>query len=297
LANELINIIVRNLEAVRPYLQKNNITAFRILHNTQRAYPLAVDIYQDNAVIHVFDTVSTGALSELEIALKECLNIRDFFYKNRTKAELALPESQPKKIVVEEYGRKFLVNLSDYLDTGLFLDHRETRKWLAGLRGAKTILNTFAYTGSFSVYAAASGAGKTYSVDLSKVYCDWTRENLNLNNLSIEQNWVVKMDTLEYFAYAKKKNLLFDIIIIDPPTFSKNKNKSFSVQKDHPLLINTALDLLTPGGFVLFSNNFKEFHMSYRELLPCNVKEKMDSIPPDYAGTHPHKCYLIYPKK
>jgi 23S rRNA G2069 N7-methylase RlmK/C1962 C5-methylase RlmI len=256
-------------------------------------FPLTVDIYQDNAVIHVLDPVTPEIISELEQALKEIVQVKDFFYKNNSKADLILPESSPKKIVIEEYGNKFRLNLSDYLDTGLFLDHRETRRWIAGQSQNKVVLNTFAYTGSFSIYSANAGARKTYSVDISRVYCEWIKENLALNSLPQEQNWVLRMDTLEFFQYAKKKNLIFDIIIIDSPTFSKNKGKSFSVQKDHPRLINGALELISPSGFILFSNNYREFRIQQRDLQPCIVHEKPDTIPPDFFGSQPHRCFII----
>jgi 23S rRNA (cytosine1962-C5)-methyltransferase len=130
-------------------------------------------------------------------------------------------------------------------------------------------------------------------VDISSVYCEWIKENLILNGLSADKNWVYKMDTLEFFKYARKKNLMFDIIIIDPPTFSKNKGKSFSVQKDHPRLINEALEVLSPSGFILFSSNYREFRLALKDLPPCAIKEKSDTIPPDYSGTQPHICFII----
>ena len=130
-------------------------------------------------------------------------------------------------------------------------------------------------------------------MDISSVYCEWIKENLALNRLSPENNWVYKMDSLEYFKYAKKKKLIFDIIIIDPPTFSKNKGKSFSVQQDHPKLINGALEVLSPSGFILFSSNYKEFRMTQKDLLPCVIIEKLNIISPDFSGTQPHRCFVI----
>jgi 23S rRNA G2069 N7-methylase RlmK/C1962 C5-methylase RlmI len=292
LTRDIQEIIIQNLNELKPYLLKNKICAYRLL-TSSFSLPVTIDIYQDNAVIHVFDSNTLSLLSEIEKALIDVLQIKDFFYKKNSREDFDLPKSNQKKIVLDEYGCKFLINLSDYLDTGLFLDHRETRKWIAGESKNKVVLNTFAYTGSFTVYAALAGAAKTYSVDISSVYCEWIKENLALNNLSIEDNWVSKMDTLEFFKYAKKKNLLFDIIILDPPTFSNNKGKSFSVQRDHPTLINYALGLLSPSGFILFSNNYREFRMLQKELQPCIVKEKSDLIPPDFSGSCPHRSFII----
>ena len=285
-------MIVQNLAEIKPYLLKNNISAYRLINYTF-SLPITLEIYLDNAVIHVFAATALPVLPELEKVLKEILGIKDFFYKKNSKESFVVPVSYSKKIIQEEYGHNFLINLSDYLDTGLFLDHRETRKWIASQSKNKVVLNTFAYTGSFSIYAASAGATKTYSVDISRVYCEWTKENMSLNNLPIENNWVSKMDTLDFFQYARKKELIFDIIILDPPTFSNNKGKSFSVQKDHPKLINSALDLLSPTGFILFSNNFREFRILRKELQPCLVKENLDLIPPDCFGSSPHHCYII----
>lgn len=293
LRNDIQDLIIRKLTEIGPYIFENKISAYRLINNTQTFLPVTVDIYQDSAVIHVFSRVALELLTELEQHLKTIIQVRTFFYKKNSKDDFTIPESPSKKIIVEEYGNKFLINLSDFLDTGLFLDHRETRKWIAGQSRDKTLLNTFAYSGSFTIYAAKAGAIKTYSVDISNVYCEWIKENLALNKLPPEENWVFKMDTLEFFQYAKKKKLIFDIIIIDPPTFSKNKNKSFSVQKDHPRLINYALEVLSPSGFILFSTNYREFRLARKDILPCVIIEKFDSIPPDFSGTQPHRCFVI----
>lgn len=294
----ITELLGKNVENLKSYLKDNKIEAYRILNYQPYATPFAVDIYLDNAVVQVFEQPEPGDTEALEEAIEEMLGIKEFFYKSRvalslSKGDTGFPKSSPKKIVINEYGNKFLINLSDYLDTGIFLDHRETRKWIGSLSKEKSILNTFAYTSSFSVYAAQGGAKKTHSVDLSKTYCEWTKKNFELNKMSLEDNWVLKMDTREYFKYAKRKNLKFDIIILDPPTFSRNKGFSFSVQKDHPALINDAFEILNPNGFILFSNNYKEFEMSEEVLGKYKVLEKTDSIPPDFEESWPHLCYVI----
>ena len=289
----LAELVTRNFEARKSYLAENKIEAYRLITQNDFELPLAVDIYLDNAVVHVFGPLGTDDIKQLENALRTRLNIKDFFYKNRTKGELQLPLAKKKEIVVNEYGHKFHLNLSDYLDTGLFLDHRETRKWIKAQSKGKVVLNTFAYTGSFSIYAAVGGAEKTYSVDLSRTYTEWIKKNLELNNLPLEKNWTYKMDTFEFFNYARRKKLTFDIIIIDPPTFSRNKGESFSVKNDYPKLINAALELLTPKGFIVFSNNYTDFVMDEKKLKPCRVQEKLDTLPPDFQNSFAHWCYVI----
>jgi 23S rRNA G2069 N7-methylase RlmK/C1962 C5-methylase RlmI len=283
---------MQNLNRLQPYLTQNGISAYRLLGNSFR-WPAAVDIYQDQAVVHIFEKVAPDFLVALRQSLEEQLKIRGFHYKNRSHADLELPSGPPCELIQSEYGHRFKLNLADYMDTGLFLDHRETRRWLAEQSRDKVVLNTFAYTGSFSIYAGAAGARQTYSVDLSRVYCDWTKQNLELNALPGEKNWVIKMDALEYFQYACKRQLYFDIIIIDPPTFSRNKGASFSVQRDHPVLIRAALDRLTDSGFILFSTNFQDFQIKTSALGACRVTEKKDTVPPDFAGTQPHRVFII----
>ena len=282
-------------------MSKNKIEAYRLHENYESHLRLVIDIYKDNAIIHVLEFTDDEIFKEIEAALRSELKVKNFFYKNRTKENFQLPSSKPhQEIVVQEYGHKFLCNLSDYLDVGLFLDHRETRKWIAAQTSGKIVLNTFAYTGSFSIYAAVAGAQKTHSVDLSKTYCDWIRKNLELNNLPEDRNWIYKMDTREFFRYAKRKNLTFDIIIIDPPSFSRNKGQSFSVQKDHPALINAALELLNPQGFVLFSCNKQDFKLLDRKLTPCKIQDiQKQTIPADFpvdiTEVPPHQCFIIRP--
>lgn len=257
-----------------------------------RSKDLAIDLYKDKAVIHVFAEMPNK--EDLEKELRSKFGVRGFFYKDRRGKGAGDPvKTVHEEIIVLENGHSFLINLSDYLDVGLFLDHRETRQWIASQSQGKQVLNTFAYTGSFSVYAAAGGAEKTTSVDLSETYCDWIKENLRLNSLSAEKNWVYKMDTLEFFRYAKRKNLSYDIIIIDPPTFSKNKGKTFSVERDYPELINSALELLRPGGFILFSNNCTNFHLDSNRLNPCRIEELRTLKASDFDGWFSHWAYRI----
>jgi 23S rRNA (cytosine1962-C5)-methyltransferase len=268
-----------------------NLEAYRLL----RTQDLAVDLYKDNAVVHIFGEFPKT--QEFEKQVRTQVPITEFFYKDRRgKGAGEALKAEHKEVIVEENGHKFLINLSDYLDCGLFLDHRETRKWIEAQSKDKTVLNTFAYTGSFSIYAACGGATKTTSVDLSETYCEWIKKNLALNHLPPEKNWVYKMDTLEFFRYAKRKNLSYDIIIIDPPTFSKNKGNTFSVERDYPALLNAALELLNSGGFILFSNNCTGFKIDASRLNPCTIEKIEHLKAPDFAGHFSHWCFLIRKK-
>lgn len=280
------------------YVKKNKLQAYRLADLWDIALPAIVDIYQDYAVIFLLGSLEDADVADLEEVLREIVGVKGFFYKNKAKEDIQMPKSSPHtEIILEEFGAKFKINLSDYMDTGLFLDHRETRRWVAGLSEGKVVLNTFAYTGSFSVHAGLAGAEMTHSVDLSKTYCGWIRENLELNGLAKEKHWVYMMDTFEFYRYAKRKGLSFDIVVIDPPTFSKNKNEHFSVQKDHRRLIEGAFELLKEDGMVVFSNNYLRFEMGAMILVKYDVEEITGrTIPEDFAllGGEPiHRCFVI----
>ena len=163
-------------------------------------------------------------------------------------------------MVVNEYGAKLKVNLWQYLDTGLFLDHRKTRQIVAQKAKKKTLLNLFAYTGSVSVQAALHGASAVTTVDMSKTYLAWAQENFELNNLSGAQYQFVQADCLDWL---KKNKQAFDVVFIDPPTFSNSKRmeESFDVQRDHIDVIRDALNSLAPGGEIIFTNNKRKFKM------------------------------------
>lgn len=149
------------------------------------------------------------------------------------------------------------------LSCGLFLDQRENRKWIGENSRGKTVLNLFAYTGAFSVAAAQGGAAKVTTVDLSKNYIDWTKKNFTLNELPVETHAFYDMDTLDYLKYARKKELSFDVIVCDPPSFSRDKKgRVFRVEKDFPELLSAACTVLTPGGILLFSNNYEKWTAS-----------------------------------
>ncbi len=282
---DLTELLKEQYRKRESYIKQNGLEAYR-LFCADNNHPFSIDLYGKNAVVHFFRTVPEQTLKNLEGALKFGFGIADVFYKDRTRQGMILPKPSAKSITVKEYGHTFLINLADYQDVGLFLDHRETRIWLEKKCKNKIVCNTFAYTGSFSVYAAGGGAAKTYSVDLSKTYCEWIKKNLELNSLPPESNWVYKMDTLEFFRYAKRKGLKFDIIIIDPPTFSKNKKKNFSVQRDHPELINAALELLAEKGFIMFSNNCTDFKLSGTELNSARTRSLDLSLPILQARNH-----------
>ncbi|MFM2153701.1 MAG: hypothetical protein RL199_2136, partial [Pseudomonadota bacterium] len=191
-----------------------------------------------------------------------------------------------REFPVREHGLTFLVNVDDYLDTGLFLDHRTARRRLGKDARGKRVLNLFCYTGGFTVHAAAGGAALTESVDLSTTYLAWAERNLRANDLWRPEHRLVRADV---FEHLRGSHDLFDVIVLDPPTTSRSKTgHGFEIQRAHPELIGLALARLAPGGTLLFSTNDRRFVLETTRLPPCEVREVTDATtPPDFReGRH-----------
>jgi 23S rRNA (guanine2445-N2)-methyltransferase / 23S rRNA (guanine2069-N7)-methyltransferase len=194
---------------------------------------------------------------------------------------------------VGEGGLELLVNFSDYLDTGLFLDHRPTRARIRELASGKTFLNLFAYTGTASVFAAAGGARATTSVDLSRTYLDWARRNLEHNGFGDEvRHRLIQADVLDWLEQPQER---YDLIFLDPPTVSRSKRmeRAFDVQRDHVPLIRAALLKLAPQGLLLFSTNFRRFRLDAAGLADVAVTDvTAATIPKDFArDARVHQCF------
>jgi 23S rRNA (guanine2445-N2)-methyltransferase / 23S rRNA (guanine2069-N7)-methyltransferase len=205
----------------------------------------------------------------------------------------ALDDSR-ERVVVEEAGLKFLVNFTDYLDTGLFLDHRLTRARIREAAKGRRFLNLFCYTGTASVHAAAGGARTTTSVDMSRTYLDWAKSNLEINGFRGEAHRLVQTDCLQWLATDGGR---YELVFLDPPTFSNSKrmDREFDVQRDHVALIRTALLRLAPEGLLLFSTNFRKFKLETEALAELSVTDITSrTIPQDFArDQRVHHCYEI----
>lgn len=197
---------------------------------------------------------------------------------------------------VKEAGLTFELNMTDYLDTGLFLDHRDTRSMVSSLALNARVLNLFAYTGSFAVHAAAGGAMSTLNVDLSNTYTQWARRNLELNGFVGNNYRSEAADVLKWLPEAVRRKEVYDIIVMDPPTFS-NSNKMeqvFDVQKDHAWLVNQCLRLLSRDGILVFSNNFRKFRLDKAEIRTGYIDDiSFKTTPEDFKNKKPHRCWVI----
>ncbi len=207
-----------------------------------------------------------------------------------------LDEAAPD-FVVHEHGLAFEVNLGRYLDTGLFLDHRETRRRVREVAAGRRLLNLFAYTGSFTVHAAAGGASATVSVDLSRTYQAWTARNLALNGFGGDaRHRLVAADVLVWLGEAAAARERFDLIVLDPPSFSNSKRmqSTFDVQRDHGALVRRTAGLLAPGGTLYFSTNRQGFRLDAaleQELAMTEITHL--TVPEDFRRQRPHRCWTV----
>jgi len=304
-SSPLKNCIRNNYRHVRKWAKKNATDCFRIYDRQIREYPLAIDFYAGKYSVHYFARRDEeGSLPDatkdlVEDALFQLFGARkeEIFFRTHSRYK---ETRQYEKIgsskdffVVNEFGVRFWINLVDYLDTGLFLDHRQSRKWIAERSFGKRVLNLFAYTCSFSVHAALSGAVYTKSVDMSNTYTAWGKENLLLNGLSLQQHEVIRADCLRFLEEEREK---YDLIIIDPPTISRSKKMEqfFDIQVDYIDLIKKALRLLTKEGTIFFSTNFRRFSFDTTAFSDCVIEEiTKKTLPIDFHDPKVHKSWKI----
>jgi 23S rRNA (guanine2069-N7)-methyltransferase len=302
-SSPLKNCIRNHYRHIRKFAKRTETNCFRIYDHQIREYPLAIDFYDGRFCVHYFsygeespreDLMSdvSQALSSLFGATEEKIFSRMRFRRAKTE-QYEKASSSREFFTVIEYGVKFRVNLSDYLDTGLFLDHRETRQIVASFCKGKRVLNLFAYTSAFSIHAAMKGAAFTKSVDLSNTYTAWGRANFDLNNLPSCNHEIVRADCLQFLDRERAK---YDIIIIDPPTLSRSKkiDGMFDIQRDYALLIGKALKLLNENGILFFSTNARKFHFDTSLFPQHAIIEISDkTLPQDFHDQKIHRCWKI----
>lgn len=303
-----VNRIRKNYKHIRKWAKRTHTNCFRIYDRDIPQYPVAIDFYAGRFCVHYFskkrenDEPSQELMDETIKALVSLFAISPeaIFWRTRIKCKTTrqYEKVDEKKtfFTAIEFGLKFKINLTDYLDTGLFLDHRETRKLVASLSQGKRVLNLFAYTCAFSVHAAAAGAVFTKSIDLSNTYTDWGRDNFRLNSLSSKNNPVIRADCLKFLDEEIKSGSKYDIIIIDPPTISRSKKMEqlFDIQVDYVMLIKKALSLLLEGGMIFFSTNSRKFTFDSALFEACDIKEISHKTKPiDFNDPKIHRCWTI----
>lgn len=306
---KLKNYLNSRLVMLKDWLDQNEIEAYRLYDHDLEEFSFSVDVYLDYLHIHISKDMDDN--DDYHAKLKKFFNeefefeTNKIFIKSRRqqkgKAQYNKLQASKQRFIIQENKRLFYINLADYFDSGLFLDHRDARKWVGDNSKNKTVLNLFAYTGAFSVYAARGGATKTVTVDTSNTYLDWAEDNFKLNKILKGEHQFVKYDAIKYLSEASKvKKELFDLIIIDPPTFSNSKSRKevFEIKRDHVTLINDALAILKPKGTVLFSTNFTKFKLKTELLYSKIIKDiTADTIPLDFKNSEfVRYCFLIEKK-
>ena len=284
-----------------PWAERHGIEAFRLYDRDLPEVPLTVDIYGDYVTVHDFrkdrsDRDWLEAMTQAVLKVTGCPEDRCFLHERHSRAggQYRKRELPPREVIVGEQGARFLVKLGRYADTGLFSDHRLTRQWVRDRAAGKDVLNLYAYTGAFSVYAALGGAASTLSVDLSRPYCLWARRNLELNGITAKEHRVENSDVFAFLDRAPGG--AWDMIIIDPPTFSTSKKMDyvFDIKKDHSRLIRKALPLLKREGTILFSTNARKFQMDPALSGEAEIREiTEETIPADFQQHRPHQCWVV----
>lgn len=289
--------------------KRQGVSCYRIYDHDLPEFPLCVELYGDKLYVAEYkrrhgldDDEHETWLSKALQVLSEVLSVPEdhIFLKLRQRKPGRLGQYQRleqahNEWIVEESGLKFLVNLSDYLDTGLFLDHRLTRIRVREQSAGKKVLNLFSYTGSFSVYAAAGGAVQVDTVDMSRTYLAWAKRNLELNGFTDEKRYrFMAADVKQYLR--EPSGTLYDIIVLDPPTFSNSKRMDdiLDIQRDHVTLINQCLERLNPGGGLYFSTNFRKFVLDSERINASSFRDITRATTPfDFEGRLFRWCYYF----
>jgi 23S rRNA (guanine2445-N2)-methyltransferase / 23S rRNA (guanine2069-N7)-methyltransferase len=306
-AQMFANRLRKNRKRLQKWLQQSEVSCYRLYDADMPEYAVAVDCYGERwhvaeyaAPAGVDPQAAAHRLAEVMTALPVALGIdpRQVVLKQRTRQrgqqQYGRLDQRGELMEVREGAVRLLVNLTDYLDTGLFLDHRRVRLDIAARAAGQRFLNLFCYTATASVHAAAAGARLTTSVDLSPPYLDWGRRNLAVNGLSEARNQLVQADCRRWLAECRQQ---FDLILLDPPTFSNSKRMpdTLDIQRDHPDLIHQALRILAPGGLLIFSTNRRRFQLDPQLAALFAVEERTQwSLDPDFQRTPPiHQCWFI----
>jgi len=304
------NRLRKNLKHLAKWVRKNNITCYRIYDADLPDYALAIDLYDDQVHVQEYAPPKQIDAQKAVERLKEAMQIipdvlevppanvaLKVRQKQRGLNQYEAQAAQNQRFEVQENGLKFWVNLKDYLDTGLFLDHRDTRHMLMTRSAGKDFLNLFSYTSSASVYAAAGNAKSTTSVDMSNTYLNWSRDNMLLNGFDGEQHQFIRANCLEWLQAAQQEPQRYDLIFLDPPTFSNSSRMEgvFDIQRDHPSLIRMAGQLLRENGQLVFSTNRRDFKMVDEKFDGLRLTDiSPQTIPRDFERNRKiHYCWLI----
>ncbi len=303
------NRLKKNFKHLRKWARKNGISCYRVYDADIPQYSMAIDIYENWVHVQEYAAPKTvdadKAFHRINAALPIIAAVLDIdpnhvVLKTRKiqsgSEQYEKQDDKKRSLVVHEHGLKFKVNLYDYLDTGLFLDHRNARKLIFKYADGRSFLNLFAYTGTATVYAAAGGARSTTTVDMSNTYLEWAKDNLKLNNFTSRCHQFEQADCTQWLWDANREGHRYQLIFLDPPTFSNSKKmtQTFDVTRDHVELINLTMRLLEDEGMLIFSCNAKKFKLDMAELTDYFIQDiTAVTVSEDFKKKPKHKCWCI----
>ena len=315
-ARMFANRLAKNMKRLRSWVQREELSCYRLYDADMPEYAFAIDLYTTleppQQWLYVQEYAAPAEIEleavrrrrgEVLATLPEVTGVAAERIRVRTRRRTPRGEQYEKLDdsshfhVIAEGGLKFRVNFEDYLDTGIFLDHRLTRARLrAAARGVR-FLNLFAYTGTVSVYAASGGARSTTSVDMSRTYLEWAQRNLALNGMQASMHQFVQAECREWLASMASGAERYELIFLDPPTFSNSKRMEgvLDVERDHPELIDASARLLAPGGLLVFSTNAQKFRLDEALSSRYAVRDiSAATLPKDFErNPRIHRCYEI----
>jgi len=302
------NRLKKNIKSLAKWRKKHQITAYRLYDADIPEYAVAIDVYGD--WVHVQEYAAPKSIDQVKVferlkdviaAIPQVLEIspkRVVLKQRKRQSGTQQYEKQGhlgKFFEVNEHGARFRINLKDYLDTGLFLDHRPIRLEIQQQSSGKDFLNLFSYTSSASVHAALGGAKSTTSVDMSATYLSWSAKNMAMNGYNDSDHHFIQADCMQWLK--KQRQPAYDLIFLDPPTFSNSKRMQdvLDVQRDHVRMIASSMRLLRNDGVLIFSNNYRKFKLDYELLGAFEIVEiTQRTIDPDFKrNTRIHKCFEI----
>ncbi|WP_314885513.1 bifunctional 23S rRNA (guanine(2069)-N(7))-methyltransferase RlmK/23S rRNA (guanine(2445)-N(2))-methyltransferase RlmL [Aggregatibacter segnis] len=308
-AVDFANRLQKNIKKIEKWAKQQGLDAYRLYDADLPEYNLAVDRYADHIVVQEYAAPKNIDENKARQRLLDAVNatlqvtgietnklILKVRQKQKGTNQYEKLANKGEYFYVNEYGAKLWVNLTDYLDTGLFLDHRLTRKMLGEMAQGKDFLNLFAYTGSATVHAALGKAKSTTTVDMSNTYLNWAEQNLLLNDIEGKQHKLIQADCLQWLEKCDRQ---FDLIFVDPPTFSNSKRMedSWDVQRDHIKLMTNLKRILRPNSTIVFSNNKRGFKMDFAKLEELGlsaVEISHKTLPLDFERNKQiHNCWLV----
>ncbi|MEQ8456793.1 MAG: class I SAM-dependent methyltransferase [Sandaracinaceae bacterium] len=305
-AQMFANRVKKNHRKLAKAFEREGVGAFRLYDWDIPEVRAVCDWYEGHLVVAEYERTQTEGVDDyagsLGRAAAEALSLPDdrvHAKQRRTRpsegARYRRLGDGGRLMQVRERDLRFWVNLDDFVDTGLFADHRDTRRWFGAQSAGKRVLNLFSYTGTFTCWAAHGGASETISVDRSERYTAWAEDNLALNGLEGPAHRFVATDVHDWLAEASRLDLRFDLILVDPPSFSTVFGRGdFDIQRDHPTLLTTLRRRLSEGGTLLFSTNHQRFEPRLEGLPFSEIEEITErTVPVDYRNRAVHRAFLL----